>query len=233
MAFWIVWLLIGLTFVLLFTGLVIPRVMLKMRAAMMPVRDKAVDHLSDEHGAIFVYTPSASARRYIKSYRISHDGEGLCFQGEWTGTVAFAEYELTVYNAENDIVEVLRVKEKFNGTHLTRMTKLPPKADYVTLRVLCVDDSPVVPERRAFGLRYAVWLAALCLSLALTVDILLWLGMLFVIRCLDGFTMSLALPVGVWTAVLGITAAAVVACTAAVCLAKFFFLNRKGDVYES
>lgn len=233
MAFWIVWFIIGLVFVAVFTVLAIPRIMLKTHAATLPVRDKVTERFSNEHGAIFVYTPCASARKFIKSYRIAHDEKGLFFQGEWACKNAFIEYELTVYNAESDILEILHIKEKFNGRHKTHITRLPPKADYVSLRIVCADDEPLTPERSHFNARYAIWLSVLCVSIAATVDILVWLVMLFIIRCMDNFTMTLSLPANVWAGTLIVTAITVMGAVAILSLGKFFLTRKKGDSYET
>ncbi len=222
----------GVAFILLFTATVIPKIMLKTRAATLTVRVKAVDRYSDEYGDTVVYSPSSSVRRYIKRYRVGHDADGLYFCGELASVAAYAEYELTVYGEDNDIIQILRVKEKFNGSDKTSITRLPANTDYVTLRLVCIDDDPVPEERRAFNRGYVLWLCVLCVSLALSVDLMLWLGLTFALRLLDGFTMSMSLPVGVWAAVLGTTAAVTVCVTAIISLGGFF-LRKRGDSDEA
>lgn len=216
----------GVAALLLFTGFILPRLMLKTHAATLPVRDKAVGRLSDEFGAKMRYAPADSVRPYIKEYIIATDGGGMYFRGEWGRILAYADYELTVYNRDNKIIDILRVKEKFNGGKYTHITRLPQETDYVTLRLLCVNDEPVIAEPQPFRRQYALWLAALCLCLAATVDLLLWLGVTFVLRCLDDFTMSYFLPDGTWAAILVGAAALVILMTCAFSLGGFF-LRRK------
>ena len=229
MAFWIVWLVMGIAFILFFSAMVIPKLMLKTYAATLPVRVKALERTSNEYGDTITFSPPSSVRRYIRRYRVGHDENGVFFCGELAAKVAFAEYELTVYGADNDIIRILRIKEKFNGGETTAITRLPDQTDYVTLRLVCIDDSPVPAERRAFNLSYAIWLTVLCLSLVLAVDLMLWLIVTFVLRYMDGFTMALTLPVGTWAALLGFTALAIVFVTCLISLGGFF-IRRKGDV---
>lgn len=222
---------VGLAFVGVFTGIVLPRILLKTHAATLPVRDKAIERLSDKYGTLLHYAPSAAVRRYLESYWIGNDENGAYFRGEWTSLIAFAEYELTVYDSENEIVEILRVKEKFNVEGPTHVTRLPKGADYVTVRFVCVDDTPVPAERKPFSARYALWLAVLCLFFALTVDFLLWICVSFVLCCFDNFTMRLSLPPETWAALLGYTALGVAAATCVFSLGGFF-LRKKGVRHE-
>lgn len=228
MAYWIVWLIIGVFFILAFTAVIIPRIILKTYASVLPVRLKVTDRFSDKFGEVVVYSPEARVRKYIKSYRVGRNEKGLYFRGEWGTTAAYAEYVLTAYGANNSILEILRVKEKFNGGKYTNDIALPPKTDYVTLRVACIDDSPVPAERRAFNLRFGVWLGVLCLCLAVACDLLLWFCVTFALRCIDGFTMTYSLSAGTWAAILGYTALGIISVTAAIVLGRFFLQKKEG-----
>lgn len=233
MAFWIVWLVIGIFFILLFCATVIPKIMLRTYAATLPVRVKAVGRYEDKYGDVVVFSPPSQVRKYIKSYLVGSCEKGMYFRGEWAKTAAYVEYELTVYGADNSVLEILRVKEKFNGGQYTRDTFLPAGTDYVTLRIVCVDDDPIPAERRAFNPKYALWLTALSLCIAVSADLILWLGGTFALRCLDRFTMELSLPASSWAAILGFTALAAVAVTWLISLGGFFMRKkRKGDEEE-
>ncbi len=230
MAIWIVWLVMGVLLVLLSVGLLIPRVMLRAHAATLPLRDKAIGRLGED-GEGALYLPADSVRLILKNYAVARDEQGLYFRGEWAKTVAFAEYEITVYDRGNRILDILRVREKFNGGRFTHDTRLPAGADYITLRLICVDDTPVLPDPRPFNKQYAAWLAVLCLCLAVAADLLLWLGVTFLLNCLDDFTMTYRLSSSVWAALLAGTAAAVVVLTCAFSLGGFF-LRRKRYLHE-
>lgn len=232
MAYWITWLSAGVFFVMLFTVIIIPKVMLKSYSATLPVRVKAVERFSDAYGEVVVYSAPVSARGYIKSYRIGRDAGGVYFRGEWAKNVACAEYELTVYGVRDNVIDVLRVKEKFNGGKTTHDTRLRKGADYVTLRVLCVDDEPLPADRRKFNFAYAFWLAVLCISLVFAVDAILWLVATFVLRCIDGFTMTLGLTVSEWAAILGYPAIAIVVITLTASLGCLYLRKRRETEYE-
>lgn len=229
MIFWIIWFALGIGMIAFSLCMLLPRIMIKMHAATLPVRDRAIGRLSEGNGAVVMYEPAASVRPYIKSYRIGKDDSGTYFVGEWARKIAFAHYEIVAYNAHNDIIDVIRVKEKFNGGETTHVTKLPAKADYVTLRLVCADDTPFPAERRKFNLRFVLWLAVLCFILAAVTDFLLWLCSSFALRCLYGFDTSISPPASMWAYVLGFTALGVVAVTFIIVLAHFFLLRRRGD----
>ncbi len=224
---------LGIGIVILFACFFLPRIMMRTHAATLPIRDRAIGRGADSLGAALYYEPTAAVRRYITWYRIGRDANGAYFQGEWARKIACAVYELVVYGAGNELIEVLRVKEKFNGGRLTRVTRLPKKADFITLRLCYVDDTPFPVERKKLNGRYCAWLAALCFSLAVTVDLLVWLVSMFVFRCMDGFTFTYSPPLWMWAALLGSTALAVIAVTCAFSLARFFLMRRKGDPHDA
>lgn len=221
----------GVAGILSFSCVVIPKIMFKTHSATMPVSAKAVERIKGEHGDAVVYVPSSAARRYIKRYRVGRDEKGFYFRGELAQKVAYAEYELTVYNTENAIIQILRVKETFNVDVETAETRLPEKTDYVSLRLVCIDDNPIPAERRPFNARYAIWLTVLCASLTAAIDLLVWLVVSFVLRCKDNFTMSMTLPATTWAALLGFTALGVVLLTCSLSLGEFF-LRKRGDTDE-
>lgn len=134
-----------------------------------------------------------------------------------------------MYDASDRILNIVRVKEKFNDGQSTHLTRLPPKTDFVTVRVLCADDTPVSVERKPFNARYALWLALFCVLLALTVDLLLWVGLTTALRVLDSFTASLDVSAELWAEVLGFTALGAAVLSAAVALAHFFLLRKKEE----
>ncbi len=230
MAFWICWLVIGVFFILAFAAVAIPRIILKVYAAATPVRVKATDRFREGKDEVVVYSPASAVRKYIKSYRVVSAPAGLYFKGEWEEHSACAEYEITAYGADDGVLEVLRVKEKFNGGKYTEKIALPAKTDYASLRLVCVDDSPVPAERKPFNRRFALWSGALCVCLAAITDLLLWLCTTFTLRCFDGFTQRFDLSTGGWAALLGWTAFGVTAITALI-LFGGFFMRKKEDGY--
>ncbi len=228
MSLWIIWFVMGICFVAVFAVMVFPKLMLRTYAATLPVRDRTVGRETDGHGEVLVCEPSALSRRYIRSYRVGRDKEGMYFRGERAKRAAFLAYDLIVFGASNTILQILHVKEKFNSDPFTETVRLPKRTDLVILRVVCADDTPFPPERRPFNARYALWLTLLSLSLAFTVDLFLWLCVTFACRILDRFTMTVSLPLSSWAALLGVTALAVVAVCWAVSLARFFLLRGRG-----
>ena len=229
MIFWIVWLAVGFGAAVLCTAFLLPRIMLNMRAATIPARDKAVGRIAEGNGAVMLFEPAPTVRQYIKSYRIAKNGANLYFCGEWSRLVAFVKYEIVVYNASNTVVNILRVKEKFNDGETTHMTRLPKDTDYVSLRILCVDDTPIRRERTSFNVRYALWLALLCAAVAILADLLIWLGVTAYLRYTDSFTATIGIPVEIWAELLGFAALGAVVFTAAVSLARFFFMRKGGN----
>lgn len=221
---------IGVLFILVFSAVIIPNIVFRMCASALPVHLKTVDRFSDGSAEVIEYLPTPDVRKYIKGYRISRSLKGIYFRGEWNQRAACAVYELTAYGADDCIIDILRIKEKFTNGKYTQEIALPSKTDYVTLRLVCIDDEPVVSVRRAFGFKFVMWLCALCLALAVACDLLLWLVVTFVLCYLDGFTMTLQISAGYWAAILGYTALAVVVVTASIALG-WFFVGKREEIY--
>lgn len=229
MIFWVAWLAIGLGAVICITVIFLPRLMLKVRAAAIPVTDKPVARGTDENGDVVWFETAPSVRPYIKSYRIAKDAKGLYFCGEWNRLVAFVKYEIVVYNAANNIVNILHVKEKFNDGAETHITRLPKNTDYISLRMICADDTPLRAERNPFNLRFGLWLAVLCLVAALLTDLLLWVGVTVYLRLVDAFTATMGFSVATWAELLGLGALASAALIGAVELVRFFSMRKGGE----
>lgn len=232
MAFWIVWLILGVFFILAFSAVIIPKLIFRVYAAASPVRVKVVERFAEKYGETLVCSPDAKTRKYLKSYRIFHGEKGLYFRGERARRAALVEYEISAYDAQDNLLDVIFVRDKFCTGRNTADIPLPEKTDYVNLRIVCVDDSPIPAERRAFGLKFALWLTALCLCVALACDLLSWLIITFALRCIDGFTTTFTLPVSSWAAILGFTALAAVIFTASISVCAFF-LRKKEDEYAA
>lgn len=222
---------IGTAFIVAFTAALVPKIIFRLCACVMPVRAQVYERFSDAFGEVVVYKSSAAARKYIKSYRVGRNSSGLYFRGEWETKAACVEYRLTAYGANDGIIDILRVKEKFNCGKYTADVALPEGTDYVTLTVLCADDNPLPLTRRPLGAGCAVWTGVLCLYLSAACDVLLWLVLTFILRCKDNFTMTYDFSAAQWAAILGFTALAVTAVTAlvSVCL---LLCGKKEEVYD-
>ena len=64
MVFWIVWLIIGIFFIVVFSVTMVPKIMLKTYAATLPVRVKTLERYSDRYGNVVVYSPAKQVRKY-------------------------------------------------------------------------------------------------------------------------------------------------------------------------
>ncbi len=231
MLVWTVWLIIGVAGVIFFTVLVIPKIMAKLYASTLAVRVKAVDRSKGEFGDVVTYVPSEVVGRYIRRFRVGHDKDGIYFVGDLAMKVAYAEYELIIYNAENEVIQILRVKEKFNDTGETSVIRLPQKTDYVGIKLIYLDDEPISYERKKFGAKYILWLALLCLSFVSMTDILIWLILSYLIRWDYGFDALVSLPPSSWAKVFGITSAVVTFVVCCLCIGKALTRIR-GDYNE-
>ncbi len=228
MEFWIAWVIVGLALVGISVFRILPALMLKTCGAAFPVRDRVVGKKEGAFGEELTCEPAVSVRPYISSYRLARDAKGVFFEGELQARRAFLSYEIAAYSASGELLDVLRVKEKFveEKTHVSR---LPKRTDYVSLRMLCVDDSPMPRERRAFGKRLGIWLGVLCLAMAATVDLFLWVGLTFYLRLSDNFTGELDLSADVWAAALILTGLFVAILTGAWAAARFFRMQKRED----
>ncbi len=233
MEFWIIWFTIGLCLTAAFVCIVLPKLLLKVKAAALPICDRALGRSKDKHGDVLLCEPAPSARPYIRSYRIATDGKRPYFCGEWARKVACIRYELVVFNAANAIIEVIRVKETFNGRKETHITYLPKGADFVSLRVLSVDDMAIPDERRPFNGAYACWLSVFSVAAAAAVDVFLWLFGMIVLFIANDFSSPSELPAGTWAALLVGAGVAVIVAVWVISLLRFFLLRKRRSADES
>lgn len=157
-----------------------------------------------------MYEPALEYRKYIKKYQLYRlsNNSNKYFIGEWTRPNKFADYDLIVYNKNNNIIEILNVKEKFSDDKYTHITELPSDTDYISLKINQINDETFNIESK-FTARFYLWLGIFSISLALSVDFLLWLIMAYICNIID----SSALNIEIYSITLGVTGLCVMLAT--------------------
>lgn len=219
MIYWVFWFIIGLILIAVFSYLVLPKLLFKTYSAFYTVRDRFLGKFNLKDGVSFLYEPAIYAKKYLKKYQIYQDATGKYFLGEWRSGIFNADYDLIVFDSRNRITEVISVKEEINGNRYTRLIRLPEEADFVSPQLKRVDEISFPREMKINGFSL-IWLLLFSLGLALAVDLFLWLSVTFILRWLDEFSVSLAIPIAAWAALLGYTALGVTVITFTVSVAK-------------
>ena len=143
--FWIVWLLIGLLLAALFSAIVLPRLLLEMKASLHPIADRGIGKFNLKNGISVLYEPSRSERKYLRCYQLFRRGDrSVSFMGCWNRAVFTARYTLLCFNSLGRPIAFYRVCESFiDGRYYTRTVTLPPlTATAAPKRYAAADMSP-------------------------------------------------------------------------------------------
>ena len=192
--FWIVWLLIGLLLAALFSAIVLPRLLLEMKASLHPIADRGIGKFNLKNGISVLYEPSRSERKYLRCYQLFRRGDrSVSFMGCWNRAVFTARYTLLCFNSLGRPIAFYRVCESFiDGRYYTRTVTLPHATAFVSLSLERIDGKKL---KRAFSPSpfYLIWLTLFLVSLAGLIGCLFFLAVHF---SEGAFQTASALPIG-------------------------------------
>ncbi len=199
-----VWIIAWVALIVIYAALVLVRLVRFLRAAVCPVRDRGMATCNLENGVSVLYVPSVAAQRFLRQYQlIAYE---TCaekkFLGEWACHVGQAEYSLIVYDRYGVCIDVIRVRERADGKRMTAVTDLPPRTDFVSVRLHRVDGERVREPVRVGA--FFLWFSILLVGIAVGVAALLFLVMAII------YASQGNIPFGTMAGYLGIVAALIV-----------------------
>ncbi len=190
MVYWIVWLMICIVLIAVFSIEVLPILFGYAAGAMWQPTDRGVKKSNSEDGIFILYEPSPAAAKYIKRYKISLRTQEDCvptFVGEWATPVQSAVYVISAFNKYDRRVAKKRVREFPHGARLTRSVPLPPETDFISLSVRRIDGKKIVQNRRRRTLFYPLF-ALFVFAVAIDFATVVFVTASFLSRVLGGFT---------------------------------------------
>ncbi len=180
------------------------------------MNDRGVRNVNEEGGHSVVYVPAVQYRRFLKHYALSHRQKGLRLVCDFDKRVEYAEYEVSLYDGQGRVFEVLRVKQAVEQGR-TEELRLPAATAYVSVKLINVDGTEF-HENHVKGVSgkrgFAFWLACSFIELFALFVIKVCIGKLFgglyvenFIESFNGTLMTLtawgamAVLNGLWTAI--------------------------------
>ena len=178
MFFWILILLLSIAAFLALIIFVFPNRYFKDKYLVEKSCDRGIKkYKSDNDGEYaVVYEPQLSIRKYIKQYAISErEGKKFldCLIDE---DVFFLELEVFLFDAYNQVFDVINVKDLIKTKGSTHTLSLPEATAYVSIMINRVNDKTLNKKTSAkisFGTMLSFW----------TVSMLSFIAVTLVIRC--------------------------------------------------
>jgi hypothetical protein len=97
----------------------------------------------EPNGQSLVFEPEEKWRKYVKQYILSERNGKKVAVCKVDKEINYLEYNLVVFNAFNQVVKVVDVKDFVNGAGITKEVELPEETSYLSLNVAMVEDKPL------------------------------------------------------------------------------------------
>ena len=94
-------------------------------------------------GRAVVYAPTPRIRRYISSYVLTKEAEGVFIRCRIHESIAYLRYDVATFDAKGRLLDVLRVSERITACGCTHGVRLPRDTAYATLVLRRVDGEYV------------------------------------------------------------------------------------------
>ena len=131
-------LVIGVTFYV--AAVALPNTFLKLRYSATSSNDRCIKRLHEVNGQSMVFEPEEKWRKYIKQYVLAERSEKKQLKCKLNKDVSYIEFDIAVFNAEQKIETVIKVKDYANGSGYTQTVDLPEETSYVSINVLRVEN---------------------------------------------------------------------------------------------
>ena len=171
MAFW--WfLLILICAVSVFTATyVFPVLFLKTRHIIQAPTDRGIKKTLEKNGQSMVFEPALKWRKFIKQYVLAErfgKKELIC---KLDKDISYICYEIVLFNNQNKVFDVLKVKDLVEKSGYTKVVELPEQTSFVSVVVEEVDNAtfPDSTVRKAKAGKIAKFLVACSFALLMEI----------------------------------------------------------------
>ncbi len=101
--------------------------------------DRGLKNVNETEGHSILYAPDMRYRKYLKHYVLSARGEQLRLACDFHPTVRYADYDVSLYDGEGEIFDVLQVKQTVeNG--VSEPIALPARTAYVSVKLNAANE---------------------------------------------------------------------------------------------
>ncbi len=105
--------------------------------------DRGLRRVTFPGGRAVVYAPAPGIRRYIPTYALIKEAEGVFIRCRIHESIAYIRYDVATFDAKGKLLDVLRVSERITACGCTHGVRLPRNTAYATLVLRRVDGEYV------------------------------------------------------------------------------------------
>lgn len=188
MAYWIVWLIICIAFLTMYSVFLLPLLFHLAAGSADTPSDRALEKFNVKGGISVLYEPDRVTAQYLGRYELHRRSDEGCrpvFVGEWSRPPKSAEFDLSAYNAYGRLLMRKRVQENPRAARFTSSVLLPYETDRVSVVLRRADGVRIRHERRV-GKRFPLFLALFALGAALDLAAIVFVALTFFSRIAGG-----------------------------------------------
>lgn len=130
----------------LLIGSVLPKCLLTLEYIPGGPTDRGLRKYTFPEGRGISYEPHPALRKYVSLYILFSSGGNKFFRLKPKRGVNFLVYELAVFNAQNKLIDVIRVSERTDEDERRQNVMLPPSTSYVSLVIYTVGTESVTKK---------------------------------------------------------------------------------------
>lgn len=131
-------LVVGVTFYV--AAVALPNLFLKLRYSATSSNDRCIKKVNEVNGQSMVFEPEEKWRKYIKQYVLAERSEKKQLKCKLDKSVSYIEFDIAVFNCQEQLETVIKVKDYANGSEYTQTVDLPEETSYVSINVLRVEN---------------------------------------------------------------------------------------------
>ncbi len=136
---WILLLVVAVCAYVLVASILLPKLYLKMRYTITESLDRGIKSVLEKNGKSIVYEPEIKWRKYVKQYILSERDGVKTLTCKVDETITYLELDVVVFNNQDKVFKVMRVKDLVEQSGYTKTVELPEQTSYIALVVNQVD----------------------------------------------------------------------------------------------
>ena len=119
----------------------LPKYFLKNRYEVNAPQDRGLaKYQLGEDGRGITFQPAFPTNQHIKQYVLVSDGAEKSVKCMLAKTVDYIEYDIVLFNKNNEVFNVLSIKDIVEGATYTHSVTLPEETSYISLVITRVDE---------------------------------------------------------------------------------------------
>lgn len=121
------------------SAIALPRMFLRLRSTITQSNDRCIKRVYEVNGQSLVFEPEEKWRKYINQYILAERGDKKQLICKVAEGVSYLVFDVAVFDAQDKLCDVIRVKEDVDGKQVTGIINLPEDASYVSINIVKAD----------------------------------------------------------------------------------------------